>query len=797
MYESEKYYNSLELPAVLSLLSQLTNIPRSKEMALSLRPSYDYEEVLSSLAKTDEAYILSAKYTSPSFGRPADPASLLSRCELGAVLNMAELLSVAECLRTIRSVKEWRENISEGACTALNDLFSLLSPNKFLEDTINSTIKSPEEMFDNASPTLSLIRRKIRSEASAIKDKLDSIIKNHSKAKFLQEAIVTQRDGRYVVPVKAEYKSEIPGILHDTSSSGATLFIEPMSVVESNNEIRVLMTKEREEIERILAELSSLVSGFAQSIKLSFDTVCELSLIFAKAELAYKMHATMPKMNNSGRIVLKNARHPLIDTSKVVPINVSLGTEYDTLVITGPNTGGKTVTLKTVGLLTLMAMCGLLIPADDSSEISFFERILVDIGDEQSIEQSLSTFSSHIVNLIKILEESSKPSLVLLDEVGGGTDPIEGSALAKAILVYLMSNGAKTISTTHYPELKSYALNTDGVENASCELDLKTLKPTYKLLVGVPGKSNAFAISKKLGIPEEIVAMADSYISDDDRAVNRITEALENARQEAEKEKNESEKLRINAEKMLNEAKKALADADSKRDSILEKAKTDASYIVDNARYKSNLLLSELEDIKKQFTADNASQLYGQAKRNLKSTMDAIQKESDPVLDLKDDNYVLPRPLVVGDTVKVFDLGKTATVEQISKDAKRVFVSMGAIRTWTDVSNIRLIEAKPEKQKSPATRRVTGVKSKAERDVRYEFDMRGMTVDEGIMELDRYIDGAVLSGIPSVTIIHGKGTGALRKAVHSFLKTNKNVITFRLGVFGEGEAGVTIAEIKS
>lgn len=797
MYNAEKYYSSLQLDSVLMLLAEQATVSSAKEEALKLRPFSNPSRVIEELEKTDEAYILSAKYATPSFGNPVDPSGILTRCEVGAILTMSEILSVSDCLRIIRVVKEWRNNISDNAVQKLSDPFDLLSPNRYLEDLINTSVKSDEEMFDNASVKLAEIRRKIRKESALIRDKLDSIVKNHGKAKYLQEAIVTQRDGRYVVPVRFEYKNEIPGIVHDTSSSGATLFVEPMSVVESNNEIRVLMSAEREEIERILAELSAKIGEFSETIKTSFTAISNLNLIFAKANLAYKMHATRPVLNTDGRIVLKNARHPLIDRNKVVPISVTLGTDFDTLVITGPNTGGKTVTLKTVGLFTLMAMCGLLIPAEEGSEISFFERILVDIGDEQSIEQSLSTFSSHIVNIIDILEESKFKSLVLLDEVGGGTDPIEGAALAKAILITLDANGAKTVATTHYPELKSYAIDTKGVENASCEFDIKTLKPTYRLMIGVPGKSNAFAISKKLGISEDVVMMADSFISDENREIDRVTQALESARQEAEKEKVLASHMLKTAQDKLDKAEKALKEAEEKQQKLLEKAKNDASYIIDNARYKSNALLGELEDIKKQFNAQNAAELYGKAKSGAKRALDEIEKTSDPVADKISDNYVLPRGVIVGDCVLVFSLSKEAVVEQISKDGKRAFVAMGALKSWTDISDLRLIEKKQQKQSAPKTRRVTGVTSRAERDVRYEFDMRGMTVDEGIMELDRYIDGAVLAGIPSVTIIHGKGTGALRKAVHEFLKSNRNIITFRLGVFGEGEAGVTIAEIKS
>ncbi len=797
MYNCEKSYKALELYRVLELLSNEADIPAAKELAKNLKPFSDLESVLNELKKTDEAFILSAKYAMPSFGSPADPAPLLTRAEVGGLLSMSDLLSVADSLRVIRVVKEWRENISDNALFALNDLFSLLAPNKYLEDTINFAIKSPEEMNDNASVKLSDIRRKMRTASSKIKDKLDRIVKNYNTAKYLQETIVTQRDGRYVVPVKAEFKSEISGIVHDTSSTGATMFIEPMAVVEANNELRVLQLEEREEIERILWELSAKVSEFASSVKLSFTVLCEINLIFAKANLAYKMRASMPKVNIVGRTVLKNARHPLIDKNSVVPISVSLGKEYNTLVITGPNTGGKTVTLKTVGLLTLMAMCGLMIPADEGSELSFYEQILVDIGDEQSIEYSLSTFSSHMVNIVNIINSPLNSSLVLLDELGNGTDPLEGSALAKAILIHLSYMGAKTIATTHYPELKSYALETEGVENASCEFDVKTMKPTYRLLIGVPGKSNAFSISSKLGLPDGIVEAARSYISDEDKKLDKITEALETARISAEEELKKAEKMQKNAENALKNAELKLAEAENKCEKLLEKAKNDASYIIDNARYKSNNLLSELEDIKKKINAENASELYGSAKRNISMSIEDMENTADPIRKREEEGYILPRELVVGDNVVLADLNQKGTVEQISKDNKRVYVAIGSIKSWTDVSNIRLSTEKVIKQQNPKTRRVTGVKSKAERDVRYEFDMRGMTVDEGIMELDRYIDGAVLAGIPSVTIIHGKGTGALRAAVHNFLKSNKHIITYRLGVFGEGEAGVTIAEIKS
>ena len=718
---------------------------------------------------------------------------MLTRAEVGASLNMGELLEVANCLRSIRSVKEWRENTSLNNATPLDYLFDSLSPNNFLEEKICYAIKSSEEMNDNASPELATIRRKIRGISSSIKDKLDAIVR--SKARFLQEAIVTQRDGRFVVPVKAENKSEVSGIVHDTSSSGATLFIEPMSVVEANNEIRVYKSKEKEEIEKILAELSSLVGSFSNNIKYSFEALCELNLIFAKASLAYKMKATLPSVNNEGRVVLKNARHPLIPSTKVVPITVSLGKEFNTLIITGPNTGGKTVTLKTVGLLNVMAMCGLMIPAEDGSETAFFDRILVDIGDEQSIEQSLSTFSSHMVNIVSILEESENNALVLLDELGGGTDPVEGAALAKAILVRLSINGAKILATTHYPELKSYALETAGVQNACCEFDVDTLKPTYKLLIGVPGKSNAFAISEKLGIDKEIVELARGYVSSEDKRFEKVIEALERARKEAETEREIAKQSSEIALKARKEAQTALEKVEEDREKILDKARKDASYIVDGARSKSNLLLSELETLKKDFNHQNAQSKLSDAKRLINSGMRDIEDVADPITERNNQEYVLPRDLVVGDNVIIADINEKAIVEAFSKDGKKVFVAIGGLKTWTPISNIRLNETKT-KEKINKPRNVSDNCSRATREAKYEFDMRGMTVDEGIMELDRYIDNAILLRVPSVTIIHGKGTGVLRKAVHEFLRHHKCVKTFRLGIFGEGEDGVTIVEMK-
>ena len=795
MYEKEKYLKSIEFDEILKLLSQEASISITKEKALSLVPLDNFEDVKNSLKMTEDAFLLTAKYSAPKFQISTNPLGLLVRCEMGGSLTIPELLNISDALRTIRVLKNWRSDMSDDVKTSLDELFECLFPNKYLEEKINFSIKNEDELNDGASVKLNEIRRKIRSVSAGIKDKLDSIVKNHNKAKYLQETIVTQRDGRFVVPVKSEFKSEIPGIVHDTSSSGATMFIEPMAVVEANNELRVLRSAEREEIEKILLELSNQVAGFVNSIRDSLNSVVTLDLIFAKASLAYKMRACVPTLNNNGRITLKNARHPLIAKHKVVPISLTLGDNYNSLIITGPNTGGKTVTLKTVGLLTAMAMSGMMIPVDDGCEISMFDRILVDIGDEQSIEQSLSTFSSHIVNLVKIIEEAPFNSLVLLDELGAGTDPIEGAALAKSILIHLASLGAKIIATTHYAELKSYALDTEGVENASCEFDVETMRPTYKLLVGVPGKSNAFAIASKLGINDTIINEAKNSISSDNLRFEKVIKSLEKARQETEKELNDILVLKEEAAKFNQQASGLLSDAKIKSEKLLEKAKNDASYIIDDVRYKSNQLLNDLEDAKKQLNADNALDMVSKARKEISKTLKDIESISDPVAAVDEGNYVLPRELKVGDTVYLFDLKEKATVEQISKDNKKALVTIGSAKMWTSLKNLKLENSKSSVANN--IRKISGVKSKAERDIKYELDIRGMNCDEGIMELDRYLDEAMIAGIPTVTIIHGKGTGQLRNAVHQFLKHHRFVSSYRLGVFGEGENGVTIIEMNN
>ena len=793
-YRFEKHAQTLELPLILQRLADEASIEDVKEQILSLTPSFNINEVGYLLNQTKEAYTLVMRFSAPSFGKAKNYNSAVSRAELGATLSTKELLGIAENLRIIRSVKAWRSN-----CQSINELsidcfFSALSPNKFLEDKIHLAIKSEDEISDNASPALADIRRKISNNSAKIREDLEKIVKGKT-AKYLQDFIITQRDGRFVVPVRAEYKGEIKGIVHDTSATGSTLFIEPMTVVETNNEIRVLKAQEQDEIARILAELSALVVDFAESIKTSYNALCELNLVFAKANLAVKQGAIVPKINNNGYVNLKRARHPLISNKTVVPITVSLGGDYDQLIITGPNTGGKTVSLKTVGLLSLMTMCGLMIPADDNSEIAVFSKIFADIGDEQSIEQSLSTFSSHMVNIISILSDCDENSLVLFDELCAGTDPVEGAALARSILMQIKNVGAKSIATTHYPELKSYALDTDRVENAGCEFDVETLKPTYRLIIGVPGRSNAFAISKRLGLSEDIIEGAKSELSDEDTRFERVVASLEKARQEAEKERSEASRIKSELAESKRKAEQLEHELKIKREKLMEQTREKASHIIEDARYRSSQLLNELEELKKNLNAENSSKSLEKARADYKRSLREMEDAADPVVTTTQQGEKLSRIPQKGDIVVLSSFGRDATVIQTDVSGKRCQVMSGSMKMWVGFDELR-IKKGSQSTEVKKTRKVSGVSSKMEKIVSGEIDLRGMSSDEAIMELDKYIDNAVLSGITTVTIIHGKGTGVLRAAVHSYLRSHKNIATFRVGLFGEGENGVTIAQIK-
>lgn len=783
-----KHYKALELDKILNMLADFTSCEDAREKALETTPSFGLFEVQEQIKLTEDAFILSGRFGAPSFGGIKNPMSALRRGEAGGIMSTVELLRVAETLRIVRGVKEWRSK-SASVETSLNLLFDRLSPNKYLEEKITTAILSEEEIADNASPALYDIRRKKRQAASKAREILDKIVRSSSYQKFLQDSIITQRSGRFVVPVKAECRSAIPGLVHDTSSSGATVFVEPMGVVQANNDIRVLEAKEEAEIERILFELSAEAGANADTISESYNALVELNLIFAKANLGYKMKASVPKINNKGYINLKSARHPLINPKAVVPTDITLGENFDTLVITGPNTGGKTVSLKTLGLFTLMIMCGLMIPCEDGSEISTFEKVLVDIGDEQSIEQSLSTFSAHMTNIVSILKAADNRSLILIDELGAGTDPVEGAALAVAILNELKDKGAKIASTTHYAELKEYALRTERVENGCCEFDVATLRPTYKLLIGIPGKSNAFAISERLGMEKSLVDKARELVSEESRRFEAAVESLEDRRQELQRELQKAQEMSHKTAADKEKAQTELERVRRQADSEIQRAKHEAQLILSRTKAQADALLEEIEALRKkaELTADD--------KAKLRKAMRKMEDEADPIAKAKNDGYTLPRPLKKGDTVLIYDIDKKATLLETPKDGDtQVMVQAGVIKTRVKISNLRLM--KDEKVKMGGKSITKNISSTLDTRGVSEIDVRGQTADEAVMNVDSAIDTAILRHTEKLTIIHGKGTGVLRREIQNFLRHHKAVKSFRLGTFGEGEAGVTIVELR-
>ena len=788
-----KNYKTLELDLILDQLAGECSCDDAKDLARGLKPSSDISEVELLLQQTEDAFSLLARFGGPSFSGLKNVNNPLHRASAGGSLNPKELLDIAYCLRGLRTLDEWHGH-SSGVKTSLDFFFEGITANKYLEAKIFSCIISEEEIADKASETLYDIRKKIRSKENSIREKLDSLIHSSHYQQFLQEAIITQRNGRFVVPVKAECRGNVPGLVHDTSSTGATVFIEPASVVDANNDIKVLQGKERDEIMRILYELSAEAGDFAESIKHSYESAIRLNLIFSKAHLAYKMKATKPILNNEGITYLKKARHPLIDPKKVVATDIAIGDEYDTLVITGPNTGGKTVSLKTLGLLTLMVMCGMLIPVSDMSRVSVYNNILVDIGDEQSIAQSLSTFSSHMVNIIDIMKKADDKSLILIDELGAGTDPVEGAALAVSVIEALREKGATIVATTHYAELKAYALDTPGVTNGCCEFDIETLRPTYKLLIGVPGRSNAFAILAHLGMEQSVIDNAKAIVGSDNRDFEAVLEKLEASRHALEEE-------RKIAEEMTQKAKKIEEKAQSDKDKIetlkareIDKAKREAQKLIDSAKRKSSEFLLELEKLKKEQTSSNATEIARKTRRAVKAQMGEMDDLINPneLADNWDYDYKLPRNPVAGDRVVIKGIGEGEVVEFKNNN---VFVKSGLLKTRVKLSDIMIID-KPKKKPVKTQHNLYRTSSRADKDVKTEIDMRGETVDEAIGELGLFIDRCVLNNIEEIRIIHGKGTGVLRTAVGDYLKTHPNVAEYRLGRYGEGENGVTIAKLK-
>ena len=783
----DKHYRALDLDKILEMVAEEASSADGAQLARELEPVLTAAEAKWLLEETDAAFVAMAKFGAPSFYGMKNVTNPLRRAQAGGGLGLRELLDIGATLRTIRGLTQWWGK-SESVRTALTGRFEVLAPNKYLEEKIFTCIVSEEEVADNASPALATIRRKIRAASQRVRDQLDKLIHSPAHQRHLQESIVTQRGGRYVVPVKAEFRGEVPGLVHDTSASGATVFVEPMSVVEANNEIRVLRSDEQEEISRILLELSGEAGSFADSIIESYQYAVQLDLIFAKAQVAYKMKAVVPQVGEDGKIVLHSARHPLIAKDKVVPTDITLGVDFDTLIITGPNTGGKTVALKTIGLLTLMAMCGLMLPVGEGSRVSVFRHILADIGDEQSIEQSLSTFSSHMVNIIKIFQVADNSSLILLDELGAGTDPVEGAALAEAIIQELRYKGARLACTTHYAELKAYAIQTAGVENGCCEFDVATLRPTYRLLIGVPGKSNAFAISQRLGMAESIVNRARELVSRESNAFEQVVGRLEEDRRAMETQMEELRTSAAKAKESAQEAERLKEEAQSQAKKEVERARQEAAQIVQKTRQRADALVNELEELRRQ----KNKELSAEQKARLRSGMKELEGLSDPVHQRRDDNYVLPRALVPGDDVLIYDIDKDATVLEAPKDGF-VLVQAGIIKTRVPLSNIRLLSKRQMKKKQPGR---TVTKSVSTPEASSSLDLRGQTVEEALMEVDSFLDRASRMHLSQVTIIHGKGTGALRAAVQQHLRRCAQVKSFRLGTYGEGESGVTIAELK-
>ena len=791
---SELYAKSqlkLELDRILAMLSDCAGSTDGKTACTALKPSSDLEQVQRWLDETTVASTLSTQKGYPGFAGVKDVTASLDRAERGGTLQPKELLDIAGILRCTRSVKGYISEDEER--TILTPLFEMLTPNKYLEEKIFAAILTEEEIADTASPALADIRRHMRVQSAKIKDSLQKVISSPAYSKFLREPIITIRQGRYVVPVKSECKNDVPGLVHDVSATGSTYFVEPMSAVNANNALRELELQEKKEIERILAELSAEAAGYREAISDNIKLLIQLDVIFAKAKLAFQMRAWAPQMNDTGKVELRNARHPLIDSQKVVPISLRLGTDFDTMIITGPNTGGKTVTLKTVGLLTLMAECGLHIPAGDGSCLSTFDAILADIGDEQSIAQSLSTFSSHMRTIVDIVAQCDSRTLVLFDELGAGTDPAEGAALAISLIEFCRKMGSRVVATTHYAELKLYAMRTENVINASCEFSVETLQPTYKLLIGIPGKSNAFAISRRLGLSEDILKEAADLVSQSDKDFEDVLSQLEQQRQQMEAARAEAEHLRQETAKIKQQSEEFSSQLQLEREKAMEQARREAQQIIEEARRTANAASDEIKALKKQLAESADAQGINQRQADLRRSLN----EAESKLRAGQVQKARPAPsrgILVGDTVELLKLGTKASVIAINKDGTYQ-LQAGILKLTAKADEIYLLEQEnPYKQKGG--RPVHSGRQMKVAAMSSEIDLRGMDSVEAICILERYLDEAMRSNVSPVRIIHGKGSGVLRSAVQQSLKKNKFIKTFRLGLYGEGEDGVTIAEFR-
>ena len=783
----EKSMATLELPQVLALLADCAATLEGKERCLALRPLTDLDDVARAQEETSAAVKMLILRGSPGFSGVKPVSASLQRADMGGSLSTRELLDIASVLRCARGARDYGDSEEK---TVISHLFRSLTPNRFLEDSITNSILGEEEIADSASSELASIRRHMRSTEARVRDILQRLISSN-QSKYLQESIITIRSDRYVVPVKAEHKNAIPGLVHDVSSSGSTFFIEPMGVVKANNELRELAAREKKEIERILAELSAQCAAHKEDIGEDYTLLILLDTIFARGQLSLKMEASQPGLSER-YLRLRGARHPLLDKKKAVANDLELGDRFDTLVITGPNTGGKTVTLKTLGLITLMAQCGLHIPAKSDSTVRVFRRVLSDIGDEQSIAQSLSTFSSHMTNIVGILKEADGQTLILFDELGAGTDPVEGAALAAAVIESARELGALVAATTHYAELKVYAMTTPGVENASCEFNVDTLAPTYRLVMGIPGKSNAFAISRRLGLPEEIIDRAAARLDAENVRFEDVLTKLDQQRQEMEKDRAEARRLKLEMEQSAGKAREYRKRLEEERSKVVEKAQSEARAIIQEARDASDLALSELKELKKRQDLDwqqvndgraEARRLLNEAERSIGGA--AQEPEAPPPT----------RPARAGDTVELVSMGTRASVLSVNKDGT-LQLQAGILKITAKQDEVRVVEGETQSQKE--ARRIV---QRAQHTLRAaaapsEIDLRGMMTDEAIAVLDRFLDTAMMGKLESVTIIHGKGTGAVRKAVREHLKRSRYIKSFRPGRYGEGEDGVTVAELR-
>ncbi len=783
---NEKYIKVLEYYKILEMLKEYAVSDMGKERAMSLRPSSEEREVRLLQAQTEEAMSVIAYAGGNPMSSFTDVREYLRLSTIGATLSMKALLAVADALRACRAVR--RQLVTDREDTPnLTELGSRIATNRMLEEDILNAIISEEEMSDHASPELYDIRRHVRMINDKVRDRLNSYIRSSATHKYLMDSIITMRNGRYVIPVRAEHRQQVPGLVHDQSGTGSTLFIEPMAVVEMGNELKEWNLKERQEIERILKEFSLRLAPDAPLIAKSLDIMADIDVIFAKAYLSREMKAVEPKLNTKGKINLIRARHPLIDPEKVVPSNLWMGEDFTTLVVTGPNTGGKTVTLKTVGLLTLMAQSGMQIPAAFGSELAIFEEVYADIGDEQSIEQSLSTFSSHMTNIVSILDTVTPSSLVLFDELGAGTDPTEGAALAMAILHHLLNMKVTTLATTHYSELKAFALSTKGVENASVEFDVETLRPTYRLSIGVPGKSNAFEISRKLGLPDHLIDAANERLTRDQIRFEDVIANAEYHRQIAEKERKLAEDAHLETQKLRAEAEKIRKEVENQREVMMKKAKEDAKKVLQKAQRESETIISELKKAKAGVSIKE-HELHGMRAR----LQDGIDEMSDTIKMKEDSEGETLKNIKVGDKVLLSHIGTTGTVLALPDSKGEVMVQAGAMKMKVPV---KVLRKGPEEQKKKPKGGASKV-SVAPRQAQMECDVRGMTVEEALVQVDLFIDGACLNSLKQVSVIHGKGTGALRSGIHSHLKRHPSVSEFRLGRYGEGEDGVTILTLK-